>query len=71
MALRLNEDTVIGLAEAAKLLGVSYTTAKRLAAKGKFPGQLPKLGSRYGVSRVALDDYLAHAVYVEDDADGG
>jgi len=49
---------VIGLSEAAELLGISYSTAKRLARDGQIPGQLPKIGSLYMVSRRGLEQYL-------------
>lgn len=46
---RLKSRTVLSLADAAPLLGVSRTTAWDLAIKGEFPGAF-KVGSRWKVS---------------------
>lgn len=49
---------VIGLEEAAGRLGISYRHAKTLAAAGKIPGQLPKIGSMWMVSVKGITEYL-------------
>jgi hypothetical protein len=51
---------VIPLAEAAERLGVSVTTARRLARNGNFPGQLPKIPTlkTWFVSVRGLDEYI-------------
>lgn len=46
---RLKSKTVLSLAEAAPLLGVSRNTAWELALRGEFPGAF-KVGSRWKVS---------------------
>lgn len=53
------ERRVISLTEAADMLGVHPTTARRLAASGEFPGILPKLGGQWRVSLEALNAYIA------------
>ena len=54
------ESRVMPLAEACRLLGISYATGQRLAASGEFPGVL-RLGrqGRYLVSRAAFEAFLA------------
>lgn len=51
-------DAVLTLGEAAVMLRISLSTAKKLAASGEMPGILPKLGGQWRISRVGLDSYL-------------
>lgn len=54
-----DESAAISITEAARLLGVSASTARKLAAVGELPGLIPgKLGSQWRVNRQALLDYV-------------
>lgn len=53
------EDPVLTLAEAASLLRIHPSTAKKMAARGELPGVLPKLGGQWRVSAKRLHAYLA------------
>jgi excisionase family DNA binding protein len=48
----------ITLREAAGRLGISRTTAQRLAKRGEFPCQLPRSVHQYLVDARAFDDYV-------------
>lgn len=56
------EPEVLTLTEAAALLRISVSTAKKLAREGELPGVLPKLGTQWRVSKRALDAYLSGGV---------
>jgi excisionase family DNA binding protein len=51
------KSEVLTIDDAADMLGIHYTTAKRLALHGKLPGAF-KLGSQWRVSRAALLKFL-------------
>ena len=52
------EPEVLTLTEAANVLRISVSTAKKLARSGELPGVLPKLGTQWRVSRRALEAYM-------------
>lgn len=63
--LTVRKRSVIPIAEAAEILHMHPTTARRLAAEGRFPGALPKIGQAWVVSLEGLDAYLASYQRVE------
>ena len=52
------EPEVLTLTEAAEMLRISVSTAKKLARNGELPGVLTKLGTQWRVSRRALEAYV-------------
>ncbi|MEV4581525.1 helix-turn-helix domain-containing protein [Nonomuraea jabiensis] len=55
-----NGQLVIGLMEAARLLGMGRTTAYRLARAGTFPCPVLRIGGRYAVPRHGLRMLLGY-----------
>lgn len=51
-------DAVLTLVEAAALLRISVSTAKKLAARGNLPGILPKVGVQWRVNERVLRQFL-------------
>ena len=49
-----DDDVVLTIGEAARLLRISLATAKKLAAQDELPGLLGKLGGQWRVSRRGL-----------------
>ena len=58
-----DEPLLLTLRQASRLLGISESSARYLAAKGTLPGVLPrKLGDQWRVNRAALMAYVeSHA----------
>jgi excisionase family DNA binding protein len=57
--LAVDNPDLATLAEAAVELGISYQTAKQLAAAGRFPGDAAvRVGGQWRVSRIRLNRYL-------------
>lgn len=52
------DDGVLTLSEAATVLRISVSTAKKLAKRGDLPGILPKLGTQWRVSKRLLAEYM-------------
>lgn len=56
----LHERPTMTVREASARLGMKLTTARRIAAEGKLPGQLPRIGtSDFLISVKGLEEYLA------------
>jgi excisionase family DNA binding protein len=55
------EGEALTLAQAAEVLSISVSTAKKLARRGTLPGLLPKVGTMWRVSRRQLAVFLAGA----------
>lgn len=51
-------SATVSLADAARILGISRSTAYELDARGKFPVRVLKIGSRRKVARVHLEQFL-------------
>lgn len=63
-------DPIIPLVDAARRLGIHPSTARRMAAKGQFPGVLPKWGGHWRVNARILEEYLSQgATPLDHDAD--
>lgn len=55
----MNDKTLtLSLAETAKILGISRTTAYNLVAKNEFPIPILRIGKQIKVSRKSVDDFL-------------
>jgi hypothetical protein len=57
----MQEKEVWSLEEARRFLGFGSRKAKELAQAGEFPGQLPKMGRAYRISRRQVIAYLESA----------
>jgi len=53
---------VLTLTETADALGISPSTAKKLAARGELPGLLPKVGNQWRISKRLLVEYMVTPV---------
>ena len=49
---------LLTIGEAADILGISISTAKKLAGRGALPGVLPKVGGQWRVNRDVLIEWL-------------
>lgn len=64
----LHERPTMTVREASVRLGIKIGTARRIAAEGKLPGQLPRLGaSDFLISVEGLEEYLASYYRPTDD----
>jgi excisionase family DNA binding protein len=52
------EPATYTLAEAAAVLGIAESTAYALNLRGEFPVRVVKIGNRYRVPRIAVDQFL-------------
>lgn len=55
----VDEPLTLTITQVSRLLGISPTTARELAAKGELPGILPRVGGQWLCSREAVMAYLA------------
>jgi excisionase family DNA binding protein len=58
MSARTDDDGLLTLGEAAEMLRISISTAKKLASSGALPGVLPKVGRQWRISRAGLVAYI-------------